>query len=348
MYPMFRMAVFLIGLCTLSLTALAQCDSSFQFYRPDAKIYPLTPHGADTTAPIDPRIWTAQWHFETQSDSTVTKLVFDDFLSNGRRIWLSNWCREKVWNFNKTTQQYYNEVTNAELSDLSRTTYMPVIAGDTIGFFRHIYWIKRGGAANVPLSKYVSDDAVSYAVELVRQSNGQRMALLDTFRISQSGPSSPCVYSIYPLASKVRYVIPSHITDTVYACIRVNVYTSGGSNDTFTRADVFSTARVRIFLNNPTFESFMAIVNADNACAASAGNCGMAVANAAPGTVNATVSSNNIVHVKAFSQQGLPVADVAVTSWPSTKALASGAGLFIVCGINTSGAVVCTSTIMVQ
>lgn len=246
------------------------------------------------------------------------------------------------------TQQYFNEVTNTQLSELSRTAYMPVIAGDTIGFFRYVYWIKRGGAANVPLSKYVSDDVVSYAVELVRQSDGQRMALLDTFRISQSGASSPCVYSIYPLASKVRYVIPSHITDTILACIRVNVYTSGGSNDTFTRGDIFSTARVRIFLNNLYFENFMAVVDSNNVCRASAGNCGMAVTNGTTGTVNAAVSSNGIVQVKAFSQQGSPVADASVMSWPSTKALATGVGLFIVCGINSAGAVVCTSTMMVQ
>lgn len=345
---MFRRIVVSLLMAFPAVPAFAQCDSSFQFYRPDAKIYPLGPNGADTTVPIDPRIWTAQWHFETQSDSTVTKLVFDDFLSNGRRIWLDSWCRGKVWNWNGATEQYFNEVSNAQLSNLSRTAYMPVIAGDTIGFFRHIYWIKRGGAANVPLSKYVSDDAVSYSVELVRQSNGQRMALLDTFRISQSGASSPCVYSVYPLASKVRYVIPSTTTDTVFACIRVNVFTDGGSNDTFTRGDVFSTARVRIFLNNPTFENFMSIVNADNACVASAGSCGMAVTNGTTGTVNADVSSNDIVQVKAFSQQGGLVSDAAVTSWPSTKALATGSGLFIVCGINSAGAVVCTSTMMVQ
>ncbi len=349
MCMMFRVVTAsLLFLCSLSMSALAQCDSSFQFYRPDAEIYPLTPNGRDTNNRIDPRIWTAQWHFETQSDSTVTKIVFDDFLSNGRRIWLDSWCREKVWNWNKTTQQYFNEVTNAQLSALSRTAYMPVIAGDTIGFFRYVYWIKRGGAANVPLSKYVSDDVVSYSVELVRQSNGQRMALLGTFRISQSGASSPCVYSIYPLASKVRYIIPLHITDTVFACIRVNVFTSGGSNDPFTRGDVFSTARVRIFLNNPYFENFMAVVDANNACRASSGNCGMAVTNGATGTVNAVVSSNGIVQVKVFSQQGVPVVDASVTSWPSTKTLATGVGLFIVCGIDSAGDIVCTSTMMVQ
>lgn len=345
---MCRKIVVLLLVALAGLSAFAQCDSSFQFYRPDAEIYPLTPNGRDMNNRIDPRMWTAQWHFETQSDSTVTKLVFDDFLSNGRRIWLDSWCRDKVWNWNKTTEQYFNEATNAQLSNLSRTAYMPVIAGDTIGFFRYAYWIKRGGAANVPLSKYVSDDIVSYSVELVRQSNGQRMALLDTFRISQSGASTPCVYSIYPLASKVRYVIPSYVADTVFACIRVNVYTSGGSNDTFTRGDVFSTARVYLFLGNSYFEHFMAVVNANNACGASTGNCGMAVSGGTPGTVNAVVSSNSIVQVKAFSQQGLPVADASVTSWPSTKALTTGAGLFIVCGINSSGAIVCTSTMMVQ
>lgn len=86
MCTMSRVAMPLLALCFLSISALAQCDSSFQFYRPDAEIYPLTPNGLDTDNRIDPRIWTTQWHFETQSDSTVTKIVFDDFLSNGRRI----------------------------------------------------------------------------------------------------------------------------------------------------------------------------------------------------------------------------------------------------------------------
>lgn len=345
-----------LRLCRILTTALvlsasvpamfAQCDSLRQFYPPGTRIYPQTPNGLDTAHPVDPRKFVAQWHFETQSDSTITRFVFDDFVSNGRRIWLNNWCEDKTWNWNSSTQQYFNEVTNAQLSDLSHTTYMPVIAGDTIGFYRHVYWLRRGPSTG-SLAKYISNDIASYSVELVRRSNGQRMALLDTFRISQSGPSSPCVYMWYPLASKVRYIVPPIITDTVYACVRINVYTNGMDNDTFSRSDLFNTLNARIFLNNPYFENFMSTVNVENACGAGTGGCGMTVSNGTSGSINATVTSTDITHMKVFSQAGYLVSSAAVTAWPSTVPLSTGPGLYIVCGVNSSDAVVCTSTMLV-
>lgn len=350
MFSMFRWAIGITAVYLLFLITttpvVAQCDSLRQFYPPGAKVYPQTPNGLDTTHPVDPRKFVAQWHFETQSDSTITRFVFDDFVSNGRRVWLSNWCEGKTWNWDKTTQQYVNEVTNAQLSSISHTTYMPVIAGDTIGFYRHAYWLRRGPSTG-SLAKYVSGDVVSYSVELVRKSDGQRMALLDTVRISQSGASSPCVYMWYPLASKVRYVIPSVISDTTYACVRVNVYTSGSDNDVFSRTDLFATLNARIFLNNPYFENFMATVNSENACGAATGGCGMTVTNGTSGSVNAAVTSSSITLVKAFSQAGYLVSSTAVTTWPSTVALSTGAGLYIVCGVNSSGTVVCTNTMLV-
>lgn len=347
MHSLFRTAVFLAALTLLSMPMNAQCDSLRQFYPPGTKIHPQTPYGLDTTVTIDPRRFVAQWHFETQSDSTITRFVFDDFVSNGRRIWLNNWCEDKTWNWNNSTQQYFNEVTNAQLSSISHTTYMPVVAGDTVGFYRHVYWLRRGPSTG-SLAKYISGDAVSYSVELVRRSNGQRMALLDTFRISQSGVSSPCVHALYPLASKVRYVITPNVIDTVYACIRVNVFTSGSDNDVFSRSDLFNTLNARIFLNNPYFENFMATVNAENACGASAGNCGMVVANGSSGSINATVSSSSIVTVKAFSQSGYLVTSTPVTSWPSRAVLTTGSGLYIVCGVDNTGSVICTGTMLVQ
>jgi len=325
---------------------IAQCDSLRQFYPPGTKVHPKTSSGVDTTHSLDPRIFVAQWHFETQSDSTVTRFVFEDFVNNGRRIWLNNWCEDKTWNWNEATQQYFNEVTNAQLSNLTHTTYMPVLAGDTVGFYRHIYWLERGSSGG-SIAKYVSGDIVSYAVELVRRDNGQRMALLDTFRISQSGVSSPCVYMWYPLASKVRYIIPSVITDTVYACVRVNVYTTGSDNDVFSRSDLFNTLNARVFLNNPYFENFMSIVNAENVCGASSGNCGMTVSSGTSGNVNTTVSSSSIAEVRVFSQSGYLIARTPIVSWPSTKDLSTGAGLFIVCGVNASGGILCTSTVVV-
>ncbi len=349
MFTMFHWAIGALAVCLMSLygtlPAWAQCDSSFQFYPPDARIYPTTADGPDTSHPIDPRIYTAQWHFETQSDSTTTHIIVDDFIGNGRRIWMHNWCRDKVWNWNKVTKQYFVEISNAGMSEMSRTSYMPIVAGDTIGFFRCIYWGSR--SATEPRFRYVSDDVVSYSAELVRQTTGQRLALLDTFRISQNGASTPCFHARYPLASKVRYVIPSHITDTIHACIRINVHTNGASNDTFSRSDVFSTARVRLFLDNAYFENFMSTVNTENACGASPVNCGVTIANGTAGTINAMISSNTVALVKAYSQQGLPVAEAAITSWPSTKTLTTNSGLFMVCGLDDTGTIICTSMVMV-
>jgi len=335
-----------LTLSCLNLPLLAQCDSLRQFYPPGTKVHPRTPTGRDTTVSLDPRIYVTQWHFETQSDSTITRFVFDDFLSNGHRVWLNNWCRGKTWNWSDSLQAYTPEVTNAQLSSISHTAYMPLIGGDTIGFYRHAYWLWRGPQSG-SIAKYTSDDAASYSVELVKQTTGQRMALLDTFRISQSGASTPCVYTWYPLASKVRYIIPSNITDTTFACIRINVYTSGATNDTYSRSDNFGPTNSRYFIGNPYFNNFMAVVNAENACTASSSGCGMVVTNGTPGSVNAAVSSNSITEVRAFSQNGYMVNSASVTSWPSTHALTTGAGLFIVCGLNSSGTVVCTSTMLV-
>lgn len=349
MFSMFRWTGLLVAyLISLMVTVpiSAQCDSLRQFFPPGTKVHPRSPTGRDTTVSLDPRIYVTQWHFETQSDSTITRFVFDDFLCNGKRVWLNNWCRGKTWNWNDSLQDYVPEVTNAQLSSISHTAYMPLIGGDTIGFYRHAYWLWRG-PQNGSIARYQSLDVVSYSVELVKQVTGQRMALLDTFRISQSGASDPCVFTWYPLASKVRYVIPASITDTTYAAIRINVYTSGGTNDTFSRSDNFGPTNSRYFINNPYFNNFMSTVNADNACVASTGSCGMSVTNGVSGSVNAAVSSTSITQVKAFSQNGYMVMSASVTSWPSTQTLTTGAGLFIVCGVNGSGAVVCTSTMLV-
>ncbi|MBN9400567.1 MAG: hypothetical protein J0I17_10365 ['Candidatus Kapabacteria' thiocyanatum] len=341
-----RIAMPVLAMCFLSLSAFAQCDSLRQFYPPGTRVHPRTPTGSDTSVSIDPRIYVTQWHFETQSDSTITRFVFDDFVGNGQRVWLNNWCKGKTWNWSDSLQDYIPEVTNAQLSSISHTTYMPLIGGDTIGFYRHAYWLWRG-PQNGSIARYQSLDVVSYSVELVKQTTGQRMALLDTFRISQSGASAPCVYTWYPLASKVRYVVPASVTDTTYASIRINVYTDGGTNDTFSRSDNFGPTNSRYFINNSYFNNFMSTVNAENACAASSGGCGMAVTNGTSGTVDAAVSSGSIVQVKAFSQSGFMVTSANVTSWPSTKVLTTGSGLFIICGIDGSGSVVCTSTMLV-
>lgn len=354
MYAMSRMAILLVAMlvflsCSITTRVLAQgtrCDSTRQFLHPNAKFYPKGSSGIDTTSWLGPGDFVTQMHFETQSDSSITRFVFEAFTSNGRRVWLNNWCDGKTWNWNDSTQQYVNELTNAQLSANTHTAYMPIIAGDTLGFYRHIYWLRRGPSTG-SLAKYISDDIVSYSVELVKQTTGQRIALLDTFRISQSGVSSPCVNTWYPLASKIRYVIPSHITDTVYACIRINVRTDGATSDTFTRGDIFGTRNSKRFLNNPYFENFMTTVNTDNVCGASTGTCGMAVTNGVSGTINAAVSSTSITQVKAFSQSGYTVTTTSVTSWPSTCTLATGAGLFIVCGLNASGGILCTSTVLV-
>lgn len=349
MHSTFRWAATLAALCAITTHVIAQgvrCDSTRQFLHPRMKFYPKGPSGIDTTAWLGPGDFVTQMHFETQSDSTITRFGFEAFVCNGRRVWLNNWCDGRTWNWNDSTQQYINELTNAQLSEKTHTAYMPIIAGDTLGFFRHIYWLRRGPSTG-SLAKYISDDIVSYSVELVKQTTGQRIALLDTFRISQSGVSSPCVYTWFPLASKVRYMVPSHITDTIYACMRINVHTNGITNDAFTRGDHLGTRNSRIFLNNPYFENFMATVNADNACGASPVNCGMTVTNGTAGSINAAVSSTGIERVKVFSQSGYMVTDAAVMTWPSTHVLTTGSGLFIVCGVNSSGAILCTSTVLV-
>jgi len=349
MYSTFRCVAMLVALCAITTSVIAQgarCDSTRQFLHPNVKVYPKGPSGIDTTAWLSPGDFVTQMHFETQSDSSITRFVFEAFTSNGRRVWLNNWCDGRTWNWNDSTQLYINELTNAQLSERTHTAYMPIIAGDTLGFYRHIYWLRRGPSTG-SLAKYISNDIVSYSVELVKQTTGQRIALLDTFRISQSGVSSPCVYTWYPLASRIRYTVPSHISDTVYACIRINVHTDGATNDTFTRGDIFGTRNSKRFLNNPYFENFMTTVNTDNVCGASAGNCGMTITNGTAGSIAAAVSSSGIVQVKAFSQSGYAVATASVTSWPNTYTLTTGAGLFIVCGFNTAGDVLCTSTVLV-
>ncbi len=235
----------LFSLLTLIITCSsigwAQCDSTLQAVSADSGYAVWHNDGdgnPDSTDLCSPDSWGPKFIFAYQADSSLTIWTFSEFLSNRRKLFLQDWCHGRTINYIDSSKTVYQEWTPLELNNRSITKPFPLSASDTLQFFRTLSWIDRL-TQEVSFNRYLNSHALAYSVELVNATSGDRIALLDTFRISSTTSSKkPCIYSWYPMISRVTFVANSE-QETTTVFIRIKVRAFGEGSLPFTRVDKY-------------------------------------------------------------------------------------------------------------
>lgn len=191
----------------------------------------------------------AAYSFDMIYDSTF--LISYDFAEcrrNGERLTLRHWKDRRVVN------------ANARLLSFNSTTdTFTCRVGDTLSFFRELYW-KDLVTGEQDTANYYALDSLDYAVELVRLSDSTRVATVDTIGIlanTTMGP--PRIHGTHPLMAVVRYVVPTSL-DGVKTFLRLLVLHRGSGTYWFTRTDHVTMGLSRQ-LNDSNWQHFLNVFN---------------------------------------------------------------------------------------
>jgi len=161
------------------------------------------------------------------ADSTgIVDFTFTECKRNGVRLRIPSW-------------QYRRRVnaSAAMIGSNSRTEAFPLLAGDTLSFYRELFWYPLRGGHN-EMNNYYARDTLDYSVELVRVRDSSRVALLDSLGVLPSfQPSIPRLYGMCPMAALVKYVVPPELANGDSVFMRLLPYARGDGDYFFTRAD---------------------------------------------------------------------------------------------------------------
>lgn len=161
-------------------------------------------------------------------DSCAVSFLVTEFTRNGARLKLDHWVFDRRLDMEADS-----------LSAITTTLPFEMSAGDALGFYREFVWQNRRTGTQ-ELDNYYAEDSLAWAVELVRVSDGARLALLDTFGVLRSIPSgTPSFLGHAPTLSLVRYTVPATVSPT-QAFIRVRTYVRGNGPFYPTRHDDFT------------------------------------------------------------------------------------------------------------
>ncbi len=176
--------------------------------------------------PIPAEWASAAFSFDMVSDSIfLTTYEFTECSHNGARIPLRHWKDRRVANANAVL-----------LSFNSTTDTFTVHGGDTISFYRELYW-KNLMTGEQDTAAYMALDSLDYAVELVRLSDSSRVALVDSIGLlANPTEAPPRIHGMYPLMACPRYVVDQTLNGTA-VFLRLLVYHRGGGPYWFTRTD---------------------------------------------------------------------------------------------------------------
>lgn len=206
------------------------------------------------------------YNFDYQQDSCRTKFRIGEFALNSNWIHLY-WCDQKVYNFDEQGDSARWDYTNAQLSAISRTRTFSVSSGDTLGFFREMFWFDNATNSYNP-SRIDSDDELYFSVELVNASNGARVMLLDTLSLASSSGTTPCIFMWRPVVARIGFIVPGSV-GTINAYIRVNVSSNGVSGSRFMRYDDMTIVKSSEHLSDADWKTYVANVASANNCSQS-------------------------------------------------------------------------------
>lgn len=161
-------------------------------------------------------------------DSCAVSFLVTEFTKNGARLKLDHWIFDRRLDMEADS-----------LSMMTTTVPFEIAQGDAIGFYREFVWQNRRTGTQEP-DNYYAEDSLAWAVELVRASDGARLALLDTFGVLRSIPSgTPSFLGHAPTLSLIRHTVPTTVSPT-QAFIRVRTYVRGNGPFYPSRHDDFT------------------------------------------------------------------------------------------------------------
>jgi hypothetical protein len=261
-------------------------------------------------------------------------------------LFLSNWCRDSIRNYDPTGDTAVQTWTNAQMNERSVTRAFPVSSGDTLGFYNS-HWFSRLGYSGAAYNYYKMGQSISYSVVLVDSTTGTRIAVLDSALYGTTTASrKPCIYSWYPMASRVRYVVPAGYSDTI-CYLQINTYASGSGAKPFVRQDHLFSFVSASQLAKPQLKAYCDSVEANIDCS-SPPSCDMSASrSSSPVGISISVAgSTSLTNIKIFDIYGAErwAGVVPLTTNPTVVGLSTG--LYIVVAYE-NGVVVCTKKIFV-
>ena len=156
--------------------------------------------------------------------SSYTKYLVTEIKNNGALVKLLHWVENRTVHADARLLTYN-----------SRTVNFKVRAGDTLTFYRELMWYNPITREQL-LNNYYSTDTLDFSVDLVRVSNGEPIALLDSIGMLPRVPvGSPRIYGTRPPFARVKYIVPPGLNDSVF--VGVTVQTRGKGAYHFVRTD---------------------------------------------------------------------------------------------------------------
>lgn len=339
----------MIALCVLLFAIVAvpgnaQCDSLRQVQMSADTMFAVNQDGTlDTSNFVLSNELTPYYYYEYQQDSTTVTLRIGEFSWNSNWLHLE-WCDQKQYNFDVQGDTARWDYTNAQLSAISRTRTFAVHPGDTLGFYREMFWYDKT-TSSFSANHFVSDDDLAYSVELVDAGNGDRVMLLDSIRLQSTSTATPCLYLQRPAIARIGHVVPAS-TGSLNGYIRVNVFSSNTSNNAFIRMDDLALALSKSHLVDAGWKQYAQNVEAANNCHQT---CTFTVSSqTSPKQIHINVSSGQtaVDRIDVVDINGNLIQSTSLpTTSPFTVSLGSS-GIYIVPGYKNGG-VVCTQLVSV-
>lgn len=226
------LSFFLLGILS-NAPAYSQCDTN-QHVDSNQALFDFQGTMLDNAGPI--------YWFEMHYDSCRTMYSIGEFKRNSEKLPLANWCYRNV----------IRSADPATLGDTSRTEPFYVVTGDTISYYRELYWLHDADGFN--LNSYHALDTLDYVVELVDDSTGLRLTTLDSIGLQrETGKGTGLFYGTGNSAAIVQYITPSlYNQKTVF--LRLKLYARGTGLYNMIRFDRMS-AGLSARLNNANSQS---------------------------------------------------------------------------------------------
>ncbi len=180
---------------------------------------------------IDANYVTPSYMFSMQYDSMMNvHYLLTEWRHNRSILYLPSWIDKRTVNARASLLSYN-----------STTATFTCAAGDTLSFYRELWWADPMTSLQ-DTNNYYAIDSLDYAVELVRASDSTRVALIDSVGILPNyTPGRPRIHAARPLYALVQYTVPAAL-DGERAFMRILLYHRGAGKYWFTRSDSYTMA----------------------------------------------------------------------------------------------------------
>lgn len=164
--------------------------------------------------------------FTINFDSCSIRCMNTQLEHNGERITFANWCNSR-WITGKTP---------GELSSLSYTDSFQIKGGDTIKYYKELWWFIVN-SSKTDAFKYWGSADIAFSVELIDIDHKERVALLDSTSFQkQEYIGKPKMYAMNPVVGFITYSVPMFATARNVR-MQFNVYQIGNAKENFRRND---------------------------------------------------------------------------------------------------------------